>query len=230
VSVPGWLRAFDRDGAIAETRASSGAVSRAQALRLGAAVAGAVLASQARLPSAAAASSSGAGDVAILNYALTLEEVQAAFYSEAERAGALQDALAEQARIVGAHERAHVKAFRAVLGARAIGKPTFDFRGQTEDSEGFRKTAVAFEDLAVAAYQDQIPLLAAREYVAAAVAIHSVEARHAAWIRRLAGVLPASKPFDEPLPKADVTRLVASTHFIVAAPRTAARRPPRYTG
>ena len=161
---------------------------------------------------------------------MTLEEVQAAFYSEAERAGALRGALAEQARVVGAHERAHVAAFREVLGARAIGRPAFDFRGQTEDPEAFRKTAVAFEDLAVAAYQDRIPLLVARDYVAAAVAILSVEARHAAWIRRLAGVLPAAKPFDEPLPKAEVTRLVASTRFVVSPPRTTGRRVPRYSG
>ncbi len=230
MSLPGWLSPFDYDGAIAETRASSGAVSRAHALRLGAAATGGALAMQARTSTARGAGSGDAGDVAILNYALTLEEVQAAFYSEAEQAGALSGALAEQARIVGAHERAHVAAFRKVLGSRAIARPAFDFRGQTESPEGFRKTAVAFEDLAVAAYQDQIPLLEARDYVAAAVAIHSVEARHAAWIRRLAGVLPASKPFDEPLPKAEVTRLVASTHFIVSRPRTAGQRTPRYTG
>jgi hypothetical protein len=186
----------------------------------------------ARTAGARAAEPSGAdsGDVAVLNYALTLEYIQAAFYGEAERAGVLHGPLAEQARVVGAHERAHVAAFRRVLGTQAVAAPRFDFRGTTEDPAAFRKTAVAFEDLAVAAYKDQIPLLRQPAFLAAAVAIHSVEARHAAWIRRLAGVLPAERAFDEPLPRAEVTRLVASTRFVVSRPRTTGTGAPRLTG
>jgi rubrerythrin len=229
MTLPAWLTAFDRDEALAETGERSALFSRAQALRLGAALGGA-LATQGLVGEAHAAPTAAAADDAILNYALTLEYVQAAFYSEAERAGALHGPLAEQARVVGAHERAHVAAFRKVLGKRAIARPRFDFRGQTEDPAAFRKTAVAFEDLAVAAYKEQIPLIENAAYVAAAVSIHSVEARHAAWIRRLAGVLPASKAFDEPLPRRDVMRLVASTHFIVSKPRTAGTDAPRLTG
>jgi hypothetical protein len=217
--------ALDRDGALAE---AGGRLTRAQALGIGAA-AGSALAASA-LAGHAPAAGAGDEDVAILNYALTLEYVQAAFYSEADRAGALRGPLARQAQVVGAHERAHVTAFRKVLGARAIAAPRFDFRGQAEDPDAFRKTAVAFEDLAVAAYKAQIPRLQRRDYLAAAVAIHSVEARHAAWIRRLAGVLPASKPFDEPLPRAEVMRLVDSTRFIVSQPRTSGRDAPRFTG
>ena len=94
-----------------------------------------------------------------------------------------------------------MKAFREVLGSRAVKRPRFDFRGATEDAERFRKTAVAFEDLAVAAYKAQAPLIQSRAYLVAALAIHSVEARHAAWIRRLAGVVPAADAFDEPRSK-----------------------------
>jgi hypothetical protein len=228
MSLPGWLAACDRDGAVAE---AFGAFTRRQALYAAAGVAGTAAAAVHGLtPDAQAASSNDRRDVAVLNYALTLEYVQAAFYSEAERAGALTGALAEQAHVVGAHERAHVAAFRRVLGTQAIAAPRFDFRGTTEDPEAFRKTAVAFEDLAVAAYKDQIPLLRQPAFLAAAVAIHSVEARHAAWIRRLAGVLPAAHAFDEPLPRAEVARLVASTHFIVSRPRTTGTTAPRLTG
>ena len=56
------------------------------------------------------------GDVAILNYALTLEELQAAFYTEAERNKALGARAAEAVHVVGAVERAHVQALRKVLG------------------------------------------------------------------------------------------------------------------
>jgi hypothetical protein len=89
---------------------------------------------------------------------------------------------------------------------------------------------VAFEDLAVAAYKYQAPRLQSPAYLAAAVAVHSVEARHAAWIRRLAGVLPAASAFDQPLPPQQVQALVASTHFVVAAPHMAAHSRPRMTG
>jgi hypothetical protein len=232
MSLPDWLRAFDRDDALAEASARSAALTRAQVLRSGAAAGGVLVASVLAASTARGAMGSGSirNDAAILNYALTLEYVQAAFYSEAERAGALHGELAQQAHVVGAHERAHVAAFRKVLGAHAIAKPAFDFRGRTEDPVAFRDTAVAFEDLAVAAYKGQAPLIERRDYLAAAIAVHSVEARHAAWIRRLAGVVPAARAFDEPLPKAQVTRLVASTRFIVSRPRTQGGTTPRFTG
>ncbi|ADB53826.1 ferritin-like domain-containing protein [Conexibacter woesei] len=216
------LLPFDRDGALAET------CTRAQLLRGAAAVGGAAALGAAGSPARAA--ESPGGDVAILNYALTLEELQAAFYSEAEQAGALDGALARQATVVGGHERAHVTALRSVLARRAIAKPAFDFGGVTERPEQFRATAVAFEDLAVAVYKDQAPRIASREYLAAAIAIASVEARHAAWIRRLAGRLPAADAFDEPLPRAEALRLVRSTGFIAERPRTEGRRRPRFTG
>ena len=52
-------------------------------------------------------------------------------------------------------------------------------------------------------------------YLNAALAIHAVEARHAAWIRRVAGVLPARSAFDQPATAAQVLSVVNSTHFIV---------------
>ena len=224
--LPDWIERFDRDGALGEA-ARALATTRRGLLGLAAGgTAGRLLADPAR----ASASSASRTDISILNYALGLEYIQASFYTEAERLGALHGPLAQQAHVVGAHERAHVAAFRQVLGAAAIKRPTFNFQGVTEAPDAFRRTAVAFEDLAVAAYKYQAPRLRSPAFLQAAVAIHSVEARHAAWIRRLAHVLPAATAFDKPLAPHEVNALVASTHFVSAPPRMAAHQAPKYTG
>ena len=227
------LAEVDVDGALRE--AAGRLPTRVQFLRrgVGALAGGAVVAGL--LPAGAGASARGSAaarnDEAILNFALALEYLQAAFYSEAERVGALRGALADQARVVGSHERAHVKALRAQLGGRAIHSPRFDFHGATDGPVSFRANAVAFEDLAVGAYKQQLPLIRSDRYLAAAVAIQSVEGRHAAWIRRLAGVLPAESAFDEPISVRRTVQLVNSTRFVtLAQPRTSANGAPRFTG
>jgi Ferritin-like domain len=221
---------FDRldvDGAIAEAAERAGVVSRATFL------AGALGGSLALLglgAERAAGQGPGPSDVAILNYALVLEYLQAAFYTEAQRMKALRGRAAEAADVVGAVERAHIAAFRDVLGSKAASSPSFDFQGTTEDQNAFLKTAVAFEDLAVAAYKGQATRIKASSVLAAALAIHSVEARHAAWMRYLFGVEPAVRAFDEPQSKQQITRVVNSTNFITSTPSTQGSRTPRYTG
>jgi hypothetical protein len=61
-----------------------------------------------------------------------------------------------------------------------------------------------------------------------ALAIHSVEARHAAWIRRLAGKPPVNGAFDEPISRAQTTRIVDRTHFVMAT--TTSSQGPKFTG
>jgi hypothetical protein len=218
------LRELDRDGAIAEALERLHGTTRAQLLRRAVLGSAALLAAVAT-PSALA--QDGDSDADILNYALTLEYVQDSFYGETERIGALTGSLATQARVVADHERAHVEALRKTLGAKAVKRPRFDFRGATEDADKFRRTAVAFEDLAVAAYKDQAPLINRQAYLASALAIHSVEARHAAWIRRLAGIQPAADAFDEPRSKSSTLAIVERTHFTVSM--ESAQRP-RFIG
>jgi rubrerythrin len=179
---------------------------------------------------APAGAATSAGDIDILNYALLLEELQAAFYSEAEQRKALAGPSLQAVQVIGAVERAHVKALRDVLGKKAIKAPFFNFKGATEDPDAFLRTAVAFEDLAVAAYKGQAPRIQSREVLAAAISIHSVEARHAAWIRYLAGSQPATSAFDKPLSRAAATKIVNDTGFIVSRPKTTSSRKPRYTG
>jgi hypothetical protein len=216
------LDQLDRDGALRE------AASRLPRGRFLAAAAGvAAVFGAAASPARAGVSK---GDVAILNYALSLEYLQAAFYTETERVGKVAGQAARAVRVVGAVERAHVDAFRDLLGAKAIKRPTFDFRGVTEEQQAFLKTAVAFEDLAVAAYKGQAHLIESDAVLAAAVAIHSVEARHAAWMRHLFGVRPAAAPFDAAKPSGEILKLVRATRFIVAKPRMVAKGDPKFTG
>jgi hypothetical protein len=179
-------------------------------------------------PGAADAASEPQGDVAILNYALTLEYLQASFYTEVERIKAVTGEAARLARIVGGHERAHVRALRKVLGAHAVARPQFDFHGATESQDAFVRTAVAFEDLGVSAYKGQAPRIASPTYLSFALSIHAVEARHAAWIRRIAGVVPAQSAFDQPASAAHVLEVIDSTHFIVGP--TQANGMPGFTG
>jgi hypothetical protein len=227
-SFAGFLELVDRDGAIAETKALADAsVSRRRLLGLAFAGVGAALISS---DEAAAASGLPASDISILNYALVLEYLQASFYTEAERSGGLTGKTAEAAQIVGSVERAHVKAFRELLGSKAVKRPLFNFHGTTEQQQPFLKTAVAFEDLAVAAYKGQAPKLKSKAVLAAAVGIHSVEARHAAWMRALFGITPAVNAFDQPASRQKITRIVASTHFIVERPEMRQRRKPKFTG
>ena len=131
---------------------------------------------------------------------------------------------------MGAVERAHVDAFLDLLGKKAIKRPRFDFQGVTEDKRDFLKTAVAFEDLAVAAYKGQAIRIESPAVISAALGIHTVEARHAAWMRHLNGIQPAAAAFDEPDGKKEVLKLVDETGFIVTAPRMKAKRKPGYTG
>jgi hypothetical protein len=218
---------LDADGAIAEAAERAGVVSRGTFLT---GALGGSLALLGLSGERAVAQAPGPSDVAILNFALTLEYLQAAFYTEAQRMKALRGRAANAAEVVGAVERAHLAAFRDVLGAKAVSRPSFDFQGTTEEQNAFLKTAVAFEDLAVAAYKGQATRIKATSALAAALAIHSVEARHAAWMRYLFGVEPATRAFDEPQSKPQITRVVNSTGFITSTPSTEGSQTPRYTG
>jgi hypothetical protein len=222
------LEAVDRDGAIAETLHELTGGTRADLLRT--AVVGGAAAAAALAAPAVAQPRNTAKDIAILRFDLTLEYLQAAMYSEAERLRELRPRTLEWSRVVGANERGHVKAIRGLLGKDAVKSPKFDFRGVTEDDRVFTETAVAFEDLTAALLKTQATQVDSRGILAALVSLHSVEARHAAWIRHIAGIVPAADAFDEPTSKRRVVRLVDSTKFVTSTPRTKGRRRPRFTG
>ena len=151
-------------------------------------------------PAHAAISSkpSKANDVKILNYALTLEYLENEFYKEAlAKAGLSGDAL-RAAQVIQSHEEAHVEFLKTALGKAAVKKPKFDFGTATANQANFLATAVVLEDTGVSAYAGQGPRLKQAPVVKAALSIHSVEARHAAFVRELAGKSFAPKAFDKP--------------------------------
>ncbi len=163
----------------------------------------------------AAAAPSPAQDREIFNFALLLEYLQAAFYSDAVRRGALTGDVLRFAQVVSEHERAHVDYLRKALGPHARARPTFDFGKATRDERAFLDAGVLLENIGVAAYNGQAANLT-KPALAAAAEIVSVEGRHAAWISDLAGQPPAPRAADVGASSIDVVRELKSTHFIKA--------------
>jgi hypothetical protein len=215
------LAAVDPDGAIREAQDEIASDSRSEFLKR-AAVAGGTIAAGGvvlgGLPKLVSAAPSPAQDARILNFALLLEYLESEFYVRAVDGGALSGALLEFATVVRDHELAHVEALRQALGGAAIDKPAFDFRDTTTDPAKFAATALALEDTGVAAYNGQGSNLRRRTLPTAA-SIVSVEARHAAWIRRLVAdgarsPLPAPVAFDPLFSRRRVERIVQDTGFV----------------
>lgn len=214
------LEAMDADGAIQEAAhavdpegsATRGDFFRKAAIGGGALILGGIAIGG--LPALALGAPSKKQDVAILNYALTLEYLEASFYAQALHNRVLHGETLKFARVTGAHESAHVKALKKVLGSAAVAKPSFDFKNTVSNQRLFQRTAVAVEDLGVSAYAGQGPRLKQVPVVRAALAIHSAEARHAAWIRGIVGLSPAPDAFDSPRTMAQVLKVVGDTGFI----------------
>jgi rubrerythrin len=223
------LGQLDADGALEEALAGLVGTTRAGFLKT-AALGGTALLAGLALPEDAPAAIT---DFDILNFDLTFEHLQSTFYTEAERVGTVRRMSAEAAlwaRTLGAHERAHVAILKKVLGSHAVKKPFFDFGGATDSVDSFIRTAVAMEDLTVGLLSGQAGRLRSRAIAAAVFSLLTVEARHAAWARRIRGVTPVARAFDRPRTLAHVRRVVASTGFIRRRPRTTSRRRPRFTG
>jgi hypothetical protein len=224
------LAQVDVDGTLRETAAAAFPVSRAAFLRRSLVGTGAGLGALLVAADARAAPAQTRNDVAILRFDLVLEYLQAGLYTEAERLGDVSARTLAWARVVGAHERAHARAIKSLLGRKAIAGPGFDYGSVTSDEQAFIKTAVAFEDLTAALLKWQAPRLDSRSILAAVATLHSVETRHAAWIRHIVGLVPATTAFDKPASQRRMAQLIASTHFVTAKPRLSERGRPRYTG
>jgi hypothetical protein len=172
---------------------------RAQALR--AAIAGGVILGGGALagawagPEATAGRPSRSQDVRILNFLLVLEELQAAFYAAALRRADLSGDLLQFARTVAPQEREHAGVLRMALGDDARPAPRFAVEQPASDAARFRGAAIELEETVAAAYIGQGASLT-RDAIQDAARIVAVEARHAAWIRDIAGADPAPRPAD----------------------------------
>jgi hypothetical protein len=159
-----------------------------------AAAGGTALGASGGLPTSAAAPSKRQ-DAEILNAFLLLERVQEAFYRDAVRRGRLRGELLEFAETVGSQETEHVRFLVERLEGRAGPAPATDFGGVADREATFRSVAIELEEATIGAYIGQGANLT-REEVGEVARMVSVEARHAAWIRDLAGENPAPRAAD----------------------------------
>lgn len=167
----------------------------------------------AALPRLAASAPSPAQDQKILNFALQLEYIEAAFYAEAFAKRKLKGDLLEYVTTVRDHERAHVAFLKGALGRKASEEPEFDFGDATSDPRKFTAAAITLEETVIAAYNGQAANLT-KGTLAKAATIVSVEARHAGWIRAIAGRDPAPDATDEPKTAGEVQAEVNRTGFV----------------
>ncbi|MHB8531385.1 MAG: ferritin-like domain-containing protein [Solirubrobacteraceae bacterium] len=228
------LDEIDADGAIRESADAVSGDTRLSFLKkagIGGAAAvsgGAVLSALA--PSAFALpahgrppASFGKGDIGILNYALTLEYLEAAFYNGATAANLpLSPQASAFLKTVTKDENAHVSFLKKALGRKAVAEPKFDFKGTNKNAQTFLMTSQVLENTGVHAYSGQALNIKVPAYVKAAVSILTVEARHAAVVGLLnEGATPSGNlitpdgPFDTPLTASKVLAAVKGTGFIV---------------
>lgn len=144
-----------------------------------------------------------AGPVDVLNYALTLEHIETAFYRDGLAMIGVNGiiGLGFQAEVfdflsdIAEHEQFHVETLTQVitqLGGEPVAEATYDFG--YADAAGFLQVAMALEDTGVAAYQGAAQyLIEEDELLTAALTIHGVEARHASYL----ALLNAGNPFPE---------------------------------
>jgi Ferritin-like domain len=222
------LNVVDTDGAVRSADEAVAGDTRAQLFRKAAIGGGAVLGASAfggMLPELAAARPSKRQDLKILNYALTLEYLEAAFYNEAVQSGALSGPALEIARLILDHENTHVSALRQTiksLGGKAVASPTFDFQGSNREQGTFIATALVLENTGVRAYLGQAARLKSKALLNAAASIVTVEARHAAAVAQILGDNPYEGEnsitpygaFDRRTSRSKILGEVESTGFI----------------
>ena len=133
----------------------------------------------------------GPGDVGILNFALTLEHLETDFYDEAVASGNLRGRARELARRIRENEHAHVETITETIermGGKPVEKPKTNFDEIIAGGEKkILETAASIENTGVAAYLGQADKIQDETVLAAALSIHTVEARQAAALNEVAG-------------------------------------------
>jgi rubrerythrin len=142
-----------------------------------------------------------ADDLEILNYALTLEYLEADFYTQGLKAELLKGRDLELVTPIRDHEQEHVTVLTdtvKTLGGKPAAKPKFTYPdGTFDDKKTFLTTASVFEELGVTAYHGQVARIENGDILAAAASIAGVESRHAAVVADLLGGNPFPAPFEK---------------------------------
>lgn len=189
------------------------AVDRSSFLMKGVLAAGAVYGAFAAGPMLRRAFAQGGsdGDIEILNFALTLEYLEAAFYEQALEQANLSKDVTKLAESFGEHEAEHVTGLTAAiedLGGKPVKAPGVDFGEAFSNEDTFLQTAITFEDLGVSAYNGAGPAISSKDLLATAGSIVQIEGRHAAAVRFAAGEQPAPDAFDPTMTVDEVTEAV----------------------
>lgn len=158
-------------------------------------------------------------EVDVLNYALTLEHLEATFYREGLEtfgAGDFEEGVFDNLALVRDHEAAHVATLIQTindLGGTPVEEAEYDF-GYGDDPDEFLGVAAVLENTGVSAYDGAAQFLETPALITAAGTIVAVEARHASYLNLITGDVPFPAAFETPLTPAEV--LDAAGGFIVA--------------
>jgi hypothetical protein len=142
----------------------------------------------------------------VLNFALTLEYLEAEFYVTGLASGVIASTDVPAFQTISTHEAQHVEFLRNTiisLGGTPVAKPRFDYSAGNTASAGnnsmtgpfanvftsyatYLAVSQTFEDTGVRAYKGQAGfLISSNEILRAALRIHSVEGRHASHVREI---------------------------------------------
>lgn len=199
------------------------------------------------LPGVALAGDAGDNvpDVDVLNYALSLEYLEATFYTQALGGRGTAGVPSTRAHLdadegdwsrhhwgrhsygpghvifkllndIRHHEVAHVDFLRGALGAAAVGPATYNFRRSFKSISAFLATAQVFENTGVSAYDGAIRYIDGADYLQAGAQIATIEARHAAFLNVLNGGSPFPDAFDTGKKPSEV--FAAIKPFLVTVP------------